>query len=63
MDFAQQLAAVLEQAKGKLEDEGHVLAGAVGDRLNELKPLLEQDAAAAEQMALDLVKTLFGDKG
>jgi hypothetical protein len=59
--FARQLVEVLDAARDKLVAEGHVAAEAVEGRLAELKPLLAQDAAAAEAAALDLVKHLFGN--
>lgn len=59
MSFAQQLAAFLDAAKAKLEAEGHTVAQNVEERIQTLKPLLEQDAAAAEAEALAFVKQLF----
>lgn len=64
MDFAQQLHDLLTAAEAKLKATGDAFyagtAAKVRAKADELKPLLQADAADAEARALELVHTLFG---
>ena len=66
MDFAQQVHDFLTAAASKLHDTGdqlyHDTAAKVRAKADQLKPLLEADAADAEARALEFVHTLFGSR-
>lgn len=67
MDFAQQLHDFLTAAAAKLHATGDDLyaqtAAKIRARADELKPLLEADAAEAEAKATELVHALFHGAG